>query len=99
MFQSYSIFIRLVWFAGCKAGNQIQEVIFQDMIDHDTADEIDEKTRLLARDIDPEFKAGKLEEQLGVKVFNKGWIDHVAANDTITDYGNQAIQYANEFQQ
>ncbi|CAI7488886.1 CGH_1_collapsed_G0056900.mRNA.1.CDS.1 [Saccharomyces cerevisiae] len=32
------------------------------------------KTRLLARDIDPEFKAGKLEEQLGVKVFSKGWI-------------------------
>lgn len=25
--------------------------------------------------------------------------DHVAASDTITDYGNQAIQYANEFQQ
>lgn len=43
-------------------------------LDHDTADEIDEKTRLLARDIDPEFKAGKLEEQLGVKVFSKGWI-------------------------
>lgn len=43
-------------------------------LDHDTADEIDEKTRLLARDIDPKFKAGKLEEQLGVKVFSKGWI-------------------------
>ena len=25
--------------------------------------------------------------------------DHIATNDTITDYGNQAIRYANEFQQ
>ncbi|CAI4053677.1 hypothetical protein N7582_005783 [Saccharomyces uvarum] len=33
-----------------------------------------EKDRLLTHGIDPDFKAGKLEELSGVKVVNKGWI-------------------------
>ncbi|CAI4053921.1 Nvj2p SKDI_16G3510 [Saccharomyces kudriavzevii IFO 1802] len=41
---------------------------------HDEGEQVDEKSRLLARDIDPDFKAGRLEEKLGVDVSSKGWI-------------------------